>query len=113
MALFSKKKKFNRGGYVGTPMVGTPIPIPLVNPGEIVIHRDGTAMIVNEDRTCSPIEVDREAHTRLAEFLCYMDEGETITEHEHDCPLDDCKMRDQYTEDAQRIIRFLTTGEHA
>ena len=111
MALFSKKKKFNRGGYVGTPMVGTPIQIPLVNLGEIVIHRDGTAMIVNEDRTCSPIEVDREAHTRLAEFLCYMSEGETITEHEDTCPLEDCQTRTLYLEDAKRIINVITTGE--
>lgn len=92
MKLFSKKK-FKRGGYVGTPTMGTPIPIPLMN--------------------SSPIQGDREAQTRLAEFLCYMSEGETITEHETDCPLDDCKMRDHFTEDAQRIIRFITTGEHS
>lgn len=110
MALFSKKR-FKRGSHE-TITVRTQT-VPLVDAGEIVTHRDGTVMIAHEDQTFSPIEVDREAHTRLAEFLCYMNEGETITEHEHDCPLDDCKMRDQYTEDAQRIIRFLTTGEHA
>lgn len=109
MALFSKKR-FKRGSHE-TITVRTQT-LPLVDPGEIVTHQDGTVMIANEDQTFSPIEVDREAQTRLAEFLCYMSEGETITEHENDCPIDDCKMRDHFTEDAQRIIHFLTTGEH-
>lgn len=111
MALFSKKKKYKRGGYVGTPTVGTPIEMPLVNPGEIVLHRDGTVMIVNQDRTCSEVFVDHDTENRLAEFLCFEDTGSTITEHDMSCGLPGCTIRDSYRRDAHRVLMFLTKGD--
>ena len=102
---------YAKGGYIGTPMVGTPIEVPLVQPGELVIHKDGTLLIVNNDRTCSEVHVDRAVHTRVAEYLHDMDHGETITEHEDTCQLEDCQTRTLYLEDAKRIINVITTGE--
>lgn len=106
-----RRHPYAEGGYIGTPTVGTPIEVPLVKPGELVIRRDGSLMIVNNDRTCSEVHIDHDTITRVAEYLHDMDHGETITEHEDTCTVEDCRTRILYREDAKRIINVITTGE--
>lgn len=50
---------------------------------------------------------DTESVTRLANHLCNADQGETLDEHDKDCPVPNCGLRAAYMRDARDALAAL------